>query len=85
MKQLKKEVIYNLKFQINFNHNYKITGCGVVINTVTRNIIKETLVGYTRGYWIGKRFISSAKLETYYELIEILSLKKLKDLYPTIF
>ena len=85
MKQLKKEIIYNLKWQLNFNHNYKITERGIIINTATGNIIKESLIGYTKGYWIGKKFISSFKLNDYYELIERLSLRKLKDLYPNIF
>jgi len=85
MKQLRKEVIYIFKWQLNFNHNYKITDSGILVNTQTENVIKETLVGYTRGYWIGKKFIAKERLNDYYELIERLLLKKLKDLYPNIF
>lgn len=85
MKQLKKEVIYNLKWQLNFNNDYKVTECKKVINIKTGNIIKETLVGYTCGFWIGRKFISKNKLDDYLEKNESLSLKKLKDIYPNIY
>lgn len=85
MKQLKKEVIYNLKWQLTFNNSYKVTECKKVINTDTGNIIKETVVGYTCGFWIGRRFITKKRLNDYCEKIESLSLKKLKDIYPNIY
>jgi len=85
MKQLKKEITYNLKWQLNFNHNYKITECRKVINTETGNIIKETVVGYTRGFWIGRKFIAKKRLNDYCEKINVLSLVKMKDLYPNLF
>jgi len=85
MKQLRKEVIYTFKWQLDFNHDYKITECKKVINARTKNIIKETVVGYTVGYWIGRKFIAKKRLNDYCEIIESLSLKKLKDLYQNIF
>ena len=32
-------------------------------------MIKETLVGYTRGFWIGKKFIAKKRLNTFVEII----------------
>ena len=85
MKQLKKEIIYNFKWQLIFNHKYKVTDCMKIINIDTGNIIKETVVGYTCGFWIGRKFIAKKRLNDYCEKIETLSLKKLKDISPTIY
>ncbi len=85
MKQIKKEIIYNLKWQLIFNHNYKVTECKKVINIQTGNIIKETVIGYTCGFWIGRKFIAKKRLNDYCEKIETLSLKKLKEIYPNIY
>ena len=66
MKQLfEKHKCYSLKWQIIFNTDYKVSECKKVINTKTGNIIKETIVGYTRGFWICKKFISKKKLNDY--------------------
>jgi hypothetical protein len=85
MKQLRKEVIYTFKWQLSFNHDYKITKCKKVINIRTENIIKETVVGYTIGYWIGKKFIAKKRLNDYCEKINHIQLRTLKQLYPNIF
>ena len=85
MKEYRKEIIYNLKWQLSFNHNYKITECKKIINIETGNIIKETIIGYTVGFWIGKKFIAKKRLNDYCEKINVLSLKKLKDLYPNLY
>ena len=70
MKQLfEKHKCYSLKWQIVFNNDYKITECKKVINTRTGNIIKETVVGYTFGFWIGKRFIAKKRINDYVEII----------------
>ena len=85
MKTLEKKTIYTFKWQLNFNHDYKITQCKKVINTRTENIIKETVVGYTVGYWIGRKFIAKKRLNDYCEKINTISLRKLKDIYPNLF
>lgn len=70
MKQLfEKHKCYSLKWQIIFNSDYKVYECKNVINTKTGNMIKETLVGYTRGFWIGKKFIAKKKLNAFVEII----------------
>ena len=60
---------YLLKWQITFNHNYKISECKKVINVHTGRFIKETVVGYTVGFWIGKRFIAKKRLNDFCEII----------------
>ena len=70
MKQLfEKHKFYPLKWQIIFNTDYKVSECKKVINTKTGNIIKETIVGYTRGFWIGKKFITKKRLNNFVEII----------------
>lgn len=70
MKQLfEKHKCYPLKWQIIFNTYYKVSECKKVINTKTGNIIKETIVGYTRGFWIGKKFITKKRLNNFVEII----------------
>ena len=81
----KHEIIYTFKWQLSFNSDYKITECKKVINTKTGNILKECLVGYTLGYWIGRKFIAKKRLYDYCEIIEKLTLIKLKHLYPTLY
>lgn len=85
MKTIIKEVEYKLKWQLISNNDYKITECKKIINTKTRRFIKETVVGYTIGYWIGRKFIAKKRLNDYCDKINVLSLKKLKDLYPNIY
>lgn len=58
-----------LKWQLTFNHNYKISECKKVINTQTGRLIKQTVVGYTVGFWIGKRFIAKKRLNDFCEII----------------
>lgn len=60
---------YSLKWQIVFNNNYKISECKKVINSHTCRVIKETVVGYTVGFWIGKRFIAKKRINDYVEII----------------
>ena len=70
MKQLfEKHKCYSLKWQIIFNTDYKVSECKKVINTKTGNIIKETIIGYTRGFWIGKKFIPKKRLNNFVEII----------------
>lgn len=60
---------YSLKWQLKSNNSYKISECRTVINTHTARVIKETVVGYTVGFWIGKKFIAKSKLNDYVEVI----------------
>lgn len=60
---------YILKWQLKDNPHYKISECRKIINCQTNRIIKETVVGYTVGFWIGKKFISKKKLNTLVEII----------------
>ena len=60
---------YVLKWQIIGSENYKVSECGKLINCKTDRIIKETVVNYTKGFWIGKRFIKSKTLNKYLEII----------------
>lgn len=70
MKQLfEKHKCYSLKWQIIFNTDYKVSECKKVINTKTGNLIKETVVGYTCGFWIGRKFISKKRLNNFVEVI----------------
>lgn len=64
-----KTKVYLLKWQLTFNNNYKISECKTVINAHTGSVIKETVVGYTVGFWIGKRFIAKKRLNDFCEII----------------
>ena len=65
---------YVLKWQIKSLQQYKVSECKKVINCQTNRIIKETVVGYTKGFWIGKKFIRSKSLNKYLEIIPTYSL-----------
>lgn len=60
---------YVLKWQIVFDDKYKVSECKKVINMHTGRIIKETVVGYTVGFWIGRKFIAKKKLNDFVETI----------------
>ena len=60
---------YSLKWQLKLNNNYKRSECKTVIKTQTARVIKETVVGYTVGFWIGKKFIAKRRLNDYVEVI----------------
>ena len=60
---------YVLKWQVVFDNRYKVSDCKKLINTHTGRIIKETVVGYTVGFWIGRKFISKKKLNDFVEII----------------
>lgn len=62
-------VNYNLKWQLIFDNKYKISECRKIINTKTGRIIKETVVGYTVGFWIGKKFIPKNKINKLIEIV----------------
>ena len=61
--------IFVLKWQIVFDDRYKVSECRKLINTHTGRVIKETVVGYTVGFWIGRKFIAKKKLNNFVEII----------------
>jgi hypothetical protein len=69
MNSLMLEKRYVLKWQLKNYPNYKISICRNIINTKTNRLIKRTVVGTTKGYWIGKKFIPINKLNQYCEII----------------
>jgi len=60
---------YSLKWRLKDHHNYQWSECGKLFNTKTGRILKKTLVGYSSGYWIGKKFITLNNLRDQLELI----------------
>lgn len=64
---------YKLKWQFINDHNYKLSECGVLINTKTNREIKKVINGRTSiGYWIGRKFYSlkMIKKNPIFELIQ---------------
>jgi len=61
---------YNLKWQIKFDTKYQITECSKIINMNTGRILKETLNGYSKGFWIGKKFIRTSNMNKHVEKIK---------------
>lgn len=57
------------KWQVSGKEHYKITKRGRVFNAKTGREIKRTVVGYTIGYWIGRKFYSLAVLNRMAEKI----------------
>lgn len=50
--------------------DYKVSGCGNIINCKTGKLLKRSISGgYSIGYWIGKKFIPTNKLNKYCEKI----------------
>jgi hypothetical protein len=69
MKRVKISSSYDVEWCIKNHANYAITKKGIVINTITGNILKRTLKGYTIGYYIQCNFYSLSKLRTMLEKI----------------
>lgn len=62
---------YNLKWQLKFAPNYKISTCGKIFNIKTGKELKKTINGgYSIGYWISSRFYTLKKLRNYLEIIK---------------
>ena len=53
---------YEKRFVIDGMEHYCFTEKKQLINSKTNKIIKMTLVGYSKGYWIGKKFYTLNKL-----------------------
>ena len=55
-------VNYRLKWQVKDNPNYRWSECGKLFNIKSGRVLKKTLNGYSKGYWIGKKFITLSNL-----------------------
>ena len=60
---------YDLRWQIKDKPDYKISVCNNIFNAKTGRKLKQTLIGYTKGYWIGKKFMTLNKIRQNCELI----------------
>jgi len=66
---------YNLKWQIKFAPNYKVSICGKVFNLKTGKELKRTINGgYSVGYWINSKFFTLKKLRNNLEIIKEIEL-----------
>lgn len=61
---------YALKFQLKFNHKYKVSKCGKVFNTQRGKMLKRCVNGGQVGYWIGREFYSLVQLRPLLEIIK---------------
>jgi hypothetical protein len=55
---------YNIDFTLKNYPNYGVTNKGIVISLQRCKILKRTVVGYSKGYYIGGKFITLTKLRT---------------------
>lgn len=55
---------YNIDWRVKDYPNYGVTKSGIVINLQRCKILKRTVVGYSKGYYISGKFITIGKLRT---------------------
>lgn len=55
---------YNIDFTLQGYQMFGVTNKGIVINLQRGKILKRTVVGYSKGYYIGGKFITLTKLRT---------------------
>lgn len=60
---------YTLKWQMKTKPHIQISVDKIVINTITGHVIKETICGESYGYWIGRKFILTSKMNQHIEKI----------------
>jgi hypothetical protein len=60
---------YDLKYQLSFANNYKLSECGKMFNCQRGKEIKKTLCGGSIGYCIKGKFMSITSLQNSLELI----------------
>ena len=53
---------YNIDWTLKDYPNYGVTSRGIIINLKRSTILKKTMVGYSKGYYIEGKFITLAKL-----------------------
>ena len=62
--------IVHLKWRFKNDHSICITADRRVVNTKTGRFKKQTVNGgYSDGFWIGKKFIPTNRINNYIELI----------------
>lgn len=69
MKRVRISSSYHVEWVIKNHPKYGITKNGIVVNLATGKILKRTLKGYTKGYYIQGNFYSLSKLRTMLEKI----------------
>lgn len=63
---------YQLKWEFKDYPEYKITADKKVINIITGKILKDTINGgYSRGFWIRRKFIPRKKINSMVQTIII--------------
>ena len=60
---------YVLKWQVKNANHIQVATDKTVINTRTNRVIKEKTNGGSYGYWIGKKFIITSKMNQHVEKI----------------
>ena len=61
---------YILKWQIKHMPHIQVTTCKKLINVRTNREIKETVNGYSKGFWLGRKFVLTGRMNDYVEKIE---------------
>lgn len=70
MKTISLANTYDLKWRFKNHAHIVISTTKEIINTKTNRIIKETVNGgYSKGFWIDRKFIPTPKINQYVELI----------------
>lgn len=53
---------YNIEWTLKGCPNYGVTNKGIIINLKRGTILKKTMVGYSKGYYIDGKFMTLSKL-----------------------
>lgn len=53
---------YNIEWTLKDYPNYGVTNKGIIINLKRGTILKKTMVGYSKGYYIDGKFMTLSKL-----------------------
>jgi hypothetical protein len=60
---------YTLRWQLKGLPNIKISVCNRVFNTNTGRELKKSMVGYSKGFWIGSKFFTLKNIRANCEVI----------------
>jgi len=55
---------YNIDWHILGYSDYGVTNNGNIVNLKRGTLLKKTVTGYSKGYYINKKFITLTKLRT---------------------
>jgi hypothetical protein len=61
---------YKLKYELSINNDIVKSQCGYIFNIKTGREVKERLNGYSKGYWIGRKFITTNEFNSLLRLID---------------